>query len=109
MRYEQLAYDRSQKNKDLVSSLSDGKAHEDEMQRIQAKLKENTKVLCRNLKETPNESNNWKKVQKERLELSSLLNSCIRELMSYITGQQSGSHAKKNLSDVGSDSMLLQT
>jgi len=40
--------------------------------------------LCRNLKETPNETNNWKKIKKERGELVDMLFSCRRELLTGV-------------------------
>lgn len=79
-RYEELSIKRSNKNKDLLSSLADEKIYEEELNKIQAKLRENTILLCRNLKETPNESNNWNKVQKERTELKVCKTALIRRL-----------------------------
>eukprot|EP00998_Keelungia_sp_KM082_P012838 NODE_923_length_1554_cov_73.086896_g912_i0.p1 GENE.NODE_923_length_1554_cov_73.086896_g912_i0~~NODE_923_length_1554_cov_73.086896_g912_i0.p1 ORF type:complete len:444 (-),score=128.96 NODE_923_length_1554_cov_73.086896_g912_i0:135-1466(-) len=63
-------------------------AQKDELASVSKQLKELSKQMCRQLKENPNDSNNWKKVLTERTELAGLLQSCVRELMSSATTQQ---------------------
>lgn len=58
------------------------KAQVDELQRISAQLKEQSKLLCRQLKENPNDADNWKKIVTERSELIALLSACVREISS---------------------------
>ena len=69
------------------------KAQFEELQRISAQMKEQSKLLCRQLKENPNDADNWKKIVSERSELIALLSSCVRELTSSaaasFTGQSS--------------------
>ncbi|CUF77808.1 Hypothetical protein, putative [Bodo saltans] len=61
---------------------SERKAHVDELARISTKLKEQSKMLCRQLKENPNDADNWKKITTERSELIVLLSACVREITS---------------------------
>lgn len=56
------------------------KAHLEELQQISKQLKDQSKALCRQLKENPNDANNWKKVVTERDELIKLVMGCITEL-----------------------------
>lgn len=78
--YEQLSYERG--HQDLSTSLQEAQERDQSLTNIRKALKENTKQLCRNLKETPNEANNWRKIKKERDELIGVLYDCRRELMS---------------------------
>jgi hypothetical protein len=80
-RYEMLSYQRGNKNQDKFITLEAQKQKEQEMASIQKKLKENTKKLARNLKETPNEMNNWKKVQTERADIKAVLENLSKELL----------------------------
>lgn len=58
------------------------KAQVDELQRISLQLKDQSKLLCRQLKENPNDADNWKKIVTERSELIALLTACVREITS---------------------------
>jgi hypothetical protein len=51
-----------------------------ELQDVSKKLKEQSKMLCRQLKDNPNDVDNWKKIVAERAELIALLTSCVREM-----------------------------
>eukprot|EP00906_Rhabdomonas_costata_P025558 RCo036530 len=65
----------------------------EELLAISARLKEFSKQLTRQLKENPNDSDNWKKVVNERNELTNMLSACVRELGSSSTsgaGQAGG-------------------
>ncbi len=61
----------------------------EELQRISIQLKEQSKLLCRQLKENPNDADNWKKIVTERSELIALLSMCVRELTSGSTTVES--------------------
>ncbi|KAL0480732.1 flagellar associated protein [Acrasis kona] len=76
-----LSYQRGNKNQDKYTTLDAQKQKEAELANIQKKLKENTKKLARNLKETPNETNNWKKVQTERADIKLVLENLSKELL----------------------------
>jgi hypothetical protein len=76
-----LSYQRGNKNQDKFTTLEAQKQKEQELASIQKKLKENTKKLARNLKETPNEMNNWKKVQTERADIKSVLENLAKECL----------------------------
>lgn len=62
-----------------------------ELQKVSQQLKDQSRLLCRQLKENPNDANNWKKVVTERDELIKILMSCITELQS--TAQMSADAA----------------
>uniref|UniRef100_A0A7S1KNK2 Dynein regulatory complex protein 9 n=1 Tax=Percolomonas cosmopolitus TaxID=63605 RepID=A0A7S1KNK2_9EUKA len=79
--YEHLSYERSHQTL-ANTSLQQSQQLSESLSQIRSQLKENTKQLCRNLKETPNEGNNWRKIKKERDELIGVLYDCRRELMS---------------------------
>lgn len=49
-------------------------------QAISAQLKEFAKQLTRQLKENPNDADNWKKVLNERNELTNTLAACVKEV-----------------------------
>ena len=51
-----------------------------EIQGVSLALRESTKNLCRNLKDSPNISGNLLKIEGERTELSNLLNATCREI-----------------------------
>ena len=53
-----------------------------ELQRIAAMLKEQSKQLCRQLRENPNDADNWKKIVSERSDLIHSLAGLVRELTS---------------------------
>lgn len=61
------------------------RAQLEELRVISQKLKEQSKLLCRQLKDNPNDADNWKKVVNERGELITILSSCVRELASSAT------------------------
>jgi hypothetical protein len=65
------------------------RAQLEELQRISIQLKEQSKLLCRQLKENPNDADNWKKIVTERSELIALLSMCVRELTSGSTTVES--------------------
>ena len=75
------------------SSVDDEKQkkHKDELEKVSINLKEYSRDLCRQLKENPNDSNNWIKVLTGRTELITLLQSCVKELT---TSCQSGASKK---------------
>eukprot|EP01001_Neometanema_parovale_P005165 NODE_1810_length_1597_cov_30.143148_g1724_i0.p1 GENE.NODE_1810_length_1597_cov_30.143148_g1724_i0~~NODE_1810_length_1597_cov_30.143148_g1724_i0.p1 ORF type:complete len:475 (+),score=154.58 NODE_1810_length_1597_cov_30.143148_g1724_i0:85-1509(+) len=52
----------------------------EELASVSAQLKEFSKQLTRQLKENPNDSDNWKKVLNERNELTNMLSACVREI-----------------------------
>lgn len=58
------------------------KAQLEELARISTQLKDQSKMLCRQLKENPNDADNWKKIVTERSELIALLSACVREITS---------------------------
>lgn len=53
-----------------------------ELKSISSKLREHNKVLCTQLKDNPNDGDNWVKVSNERQELVALLQGTIAELCS---------------------------
>lgn len=57
----------------------------EELRQISVALKEQSKLLCRQLKDNPNDADNWRKIIGERSELITVLSSCVRELMSSAT------------------------
>ena len=59
--------------------------HHEELQKVSKDLKEYSRDLCRQLKENPNDTNNWNKVVTGRTELVSLLHACSKELHSSAT------------------------
>ncbi len=91
-RYEALSQQRS-KEQDTMS-MEEQQKKEAELAAIQEKLKENTRKLSRNLKETPNESNNWKKIQTERAEIQNVLSNCLREMQNGLLPQSKYKHMK---------------
>eukprot|EP01028_Stygiella_incarcerata_P007580 TRINITY_DN314_c0_g4_i1.p1 TRINITY_DN314_c0_g4~~TRINITY_DN314_c0_g4_i1.p1 ORF type:complete len:496 (+),score=172.26 TRINITY_DN314_c0_g4_i1:102-1490(+) len=83
-KYEQLLAVRNEGNAGSgeTSSLRAKEARSKENEEIRIvseKLKSITKKLCRSLKETPNDLENWKKVARERADLHSSLSACLRE------------------------------
>eukprot|EP01062_Namystynia_karyoxenos_P000723 TRINITY_DN10270_c0_g1_i1.p1 TRINITY_DN10270_c0_g1~~TRINITY_DN10270_c0_g1_i1.p1 ORF type:complete len:459 (+),score=218.40 TRINITY_DN10270_c0_g1_i1:78-1454(+) len=66
---------------------------QEELEAVSKHLKEYSRDLCRQLKENPNDSNNWNKVVNGRSELCSTLQQCIRELRSNASG--SGGHKQQ--------------
>eukprot|EP01064_Diplonema_japonicum_P026947 TRINITY_DN3859_c0_g1_i1.p1 TRINITY_DN3859_c0_g1~~TRINITY_DN3859_c0_g1_i1.p1 ORF type:complete len:474 (+),score=123.51 TRINITY_DN3859_c0_g1_i1:78-1424(+) len=59
---------------------SEHRRHKEELEKVSKNLKEYSRDLCRQLKENPNDSNNWNKVVTGRNELIQLLQSCSKEL-----------------------------
>jgi len=93
-RYEALSQQRSNKDQDVFTSIKEQNEKESELASIQEKLKDNTRKLSRNLKETPNELNNWKKVQSERTEIQNVLSNCLREIQNGLLPQSKYKHLK---------------
>mmetsp|Transcript_32387 Transcript_32387/g.44913 ORF Transcript_32387/g.44913 Transcript_32387/m.44913 type:complete len:397 (-) Transcript_32387:69-1259(-) len=56
------------------------KENQKELHDVANQLRTSMKVLCRNLKENPNVAGNMLKVQTERMQLSTLLSTCVVEL-----------------------------
>ena len=81
-RYEELSYFlRAHKQDNTMSrSIEEINQIKEELESIQMKLKDNTRKLCRNLKETPNELENWKKIQSERHEIQTIFVTLLREI-----------------------------
>ena len=52
----------------------------EELAQVSQALKVQSKMLCRQLKDNPNDEHNWRKVVHERQELLNMLLACIREL-----------------------------
>eukprot|EP01006_Ploeotia_vitrea_P062684 TRINITY_DN84232_c0_g1_i1.p1 TRINITY_DN84232_c0_g1~~TRINITY_DN84232_c0_g1_i1.p1 ORF type:complete len:490 (-),score=82.08 TRINITY_DN84232_c0_g1_i1:84-1553(-) len=69
------------------------KGQKNELQNISEQLKEFSKQLCRQLKENPNDSDNWKKVLNERAELTNMLVLCVKELTSSVSSAASANSA----------------
>ncbi|KAL9644139.1 hypothetical protein ABK040_005604 [Willaertia magna] len=88
-RYESLSYIlRSQKDQNsMKQSLEEINKIKQEQETIQKKLKDNTKKLCRNLKETPNELENWKKIQTERDEIKTIFKRCLEDIQTGLKPQ----------------------
>ncbi|CBH18050.1 hypothetical protein, conserved [Trypanosoma brucei gambiense DAL972] len=60
----------------------------EELKQTSKRLREHNKALFTRLKDNPNDSDNWKKVGNERLELIELLKSVIKELtVGYASGR----------------------
>lgn len=53
----------------------------EELRQISQSLKGQSKLLCRQLKDNPNDADNWRKIVGERQELITMLLTCVRELM----------------------------
>eukprot|EP00758_Cryptobia_borreli_P018776 Tbor_TRINITY_DN7458_c0_g1::TRINITY_DN7458_c0_g1_i1::g.14608::m.14608 len=70
------------------------KGHIHELHSISRQLKEQSKILCHQLKENPNDTNNWHKVVTERDELIKLLMGSITELQT--SAQSSIEAASRN-------------
>ncbi|KAJ9441161.1 flagellar associated protein [Diplonema papillatum] len=51
-----------------------------ELENVSKNLKEHSRDLCRQLRENPNDANNWNKVVTGRSELITLLQTCVKEL-----------------------------
>lgn len=51
-----------------------------ELRDVSKRLKEQSRILCRQLKDNPNDADNWRKIVAERAELASLMSSCVREM-----------------------------
>lgn len=56
------------------------KENQTELHEVANQLRLSTKVLCRNLKENPNVAGNMLKIQTERMQLQTLLSTCVVEL-----------------------------
>lgn len=81
LRYEDLLRQKKQiTTENVLQAIEEESQRKEELAEIQQKLKENTKFLCSNLKETHNEYSNWVKLQKDRDELISFFNTLLREL-----------------------------
>jgi IQ domain-containing protein G len=52
----------------------------EELRDVSRRLKEQSRLLCRQLKDNPNDAENWQKIVSERAELGVLLSACVREL-----------------------------
>lgn len=52
----------------------------EELRDVSKRLKEQSRLLCRQLKDNPNDAENWQKIVSERTELGVLLNSCVNQL-----------------------------
>lgn len=74
----------------------------EELRQISVALKEQSKLLCRQLKDNPNDADNWRKIIGERNELITVLSSCVRELMSSTS-------AVDSMSDAGGASAALSS
>ena len=57
----------------------------DELRHISMELKEQSKLLCRQLKDNPHDGANWKKIVGERNALITTLSACVRELSTSST------------------------
>lgn len=79
----------------------------EELQAISAQLKEFSKQLTRQLKENPNDSDNWKKVLNERNELTNMLSVAVRELSNSVSNIMNGHHLPQQTS--GSQVMHFDT
>ncbi|CAM9654983.1 unnamed protein product [Ascophyllum nodosum] len=77
-RYEKLIAQRSSLKG--LTNKSRYKEIQAEIQGVSLALRESTKNLCRNLKDSPNISGNLLKIEGERTELSNLLNATCREI-----------------------------
>lgn len=55
-----------------------------ELRETQELLKQLTKKLCRSLRETPDDADNWKKISRERNEVQTALQACFREFSSNL-------------------------
>ncbi|EFC44404.1 hypothetical protein NAEGRDRAFT_79803 [Naegleria gruberi] len=97
-RYEQLSFFLRANKQDnhMSQSLEEINKVKDELEMIQRKLKDNTKKLCRNLKETPNELENWKKIQSERHEIQTIFVTLLREIQAGLIPPQAKSTIPKN-------------
>jgi hypothetical protein len=84
-RYESLLQIRlaAQANRD-ESKKNKPSDDVEELRKAQEELKQATRRLCRSLKETPDDADNWKKVLRERQDAVALLQSAHRELFSGI-------------------------
>ncbi|KAK3288269.1 hypothetical protein CYMTET_4249 [Cymbomonas tetramitiformis] len=56
------------------------KENQAELHEVANQLRQSTKLLCRNLKENPNVAGNMLKIQTERLNLQTLVSTCLLEL-----------------------------
>jgi len=56
------------------------KENQKELHEVANQLRQSTKLLCRNLKDNPNVAGNMLKIQTERMQLQSLLSTCVVEL-----------------------------
>eukprot|EP00959_Pyramimonas_sp_CCMP1952_P167463 3500117-Pyramimonas_sp.AAC.4 len=56
------------------------KENQKELHEVANQLRLSTKLLCRNLKENPNVAGNMLKIQTERMQLQTLLSTCVVEL-----------------------------
>jgi len=56
------------------------KENQKELHEVANQLRQSTKLLCRNLKENPNVAGNMLKIQTERMQLQTLLSTCVVEL-----------------------------
>lgn len=62
-----------------------------ELKSVSARLREHNKYLCTQLKDNPNDADNWRKISNERVELIALLQGVVRELTEgYEESQRSG-------------------
>lgn len=57
----------------------------EELRQVSAALREQSKLLCRQLKDNPHDGANWKKVVGERNALITTLSACVRELSTSST------------------------
>ncbi|KAA6354936.1 MAG: putative IQ motif, EF-hand binding site [Streblomastix strix] len=80
-----------------ASNTSEMKAINKQIEEVSSKLKEKTTVLCRNLKDSPNISENILKIQTERAAIQSLIQRTIKDLndLSYPTMAKSVGEEKE--------------
>jgi len=120
-RYEELLAALSHRKPNLMDPLLDPACYsnvdnaverqqKEELQAISAQLKEFSKQLTRQLKENPNDSDNWKKVLNERNELTHKLTQASAELASSVASIANSHHlAQANVHSGGSQIMHFDT
>lgn len=77
----------------------------EELRDVSKRLKEQSRQLCRQLKDNPDDAENWQKIIAERTELSDLLTECIDELHK---SAQSNSHDAMLNGQLGSYEMFAR-
>ena len=77
--------------------------HQEELQKVSKDLKEYSRDLCRQLKENPNDMNNWNKVVTGRTELITLLQSCAKEMQASSCSNAKKANAQDDMGFVEAD------